>query len=68
MDSSGAGGRDQCWSMTSVPAGGVNRNKERLSGTFRPMWSNENSMVLWSGRITSKRRMSNWGLTTMSTW
>ena len=26
-----AGGRDQCWSMTSVPGEGVKRNKERLA-------------------------------------
>ena len=58
---------DQCWSITSVPGGGVNRNKERLTGEFRTMWSKEKSMVLWSGRMMSRRRISNCGLTTMST-
>jgi hypothetical protein len=28
---------NHCWSMTSVPGGGVNRNKGRPSGTSRSM-------------------------------
>jgi len=58
---------DHCWSMTSVPGGGANRNKARLAGTSRSMWSNSNSIVLWSGRFTTRRRISNWGLITIST-
>ena len=58
-EESTAGQALYCWSITSVSGGGVNRKKARLAGTSRSMWSKSNSIVLWSGRLTTRRRISN---------